>query len=153
MQIQAPSHDRHMPGPPKKLSPKVGKVGSQTMAKAFRESCCSGDLEAVMRVSLQREVDLNDKDQIGRTGLMLALLENQKGVASFLLEQESIDINVVGDWGDTALHWVAWRDNRCIAHICYLLLLDPPAALKVLFGLNIGTLAAKVFVLIYKFFM
>ena len=117
MQIQAPSHDRHMPGPPKKLSPKVGKVGSQAMAKAFRESCCSGDLEAVMRVSLQREVDLNDKDQIGRTGLMLALLENQKEVASFLLEQESIDINVVGDWGDTALHWVAWRDNRCIAHI------------------------------------
>ena len=46
------------------------------MAKAFRDSCCSGDLEAVMRISLQREVDLNDRDQIGRTGLMLALLED-----------------------------------------------------------------------------
>ena len=91
----------------------------QSMAKEFRESCCSGDLEAVMRDVLQRKVDPNGKDQIGRTGLMLALLENQKEVASFLLEQDSIDINVVGDWGDTALHWVAWRDNRRIAHICY----------------------------------
>ena len=90
------------------------------MAKAFRESCCSGDLEAVMRDVLQRKVDLNGKDQIGRTGLMVALLENQKEVASFLLEQDSIDINVVGDWGDTALHWVAWRDNSCIARICYI---------------------------------
>ena len=31
------------------------------------------------------------------------------------------------------------------------LLLDPPAALTILFGLNIGTFAAKDFVLIYKF--
>ena len=90
------------------------------MTKAFTESCCSGDLEAVMRDVLQRKVDLNGKDQIGRTGLMVALLENQKEVASFLLEQDSIDINVVGDWGDTALHWVAWRDNSCIARICYI---------------------------------
>ena len=90
------------------------------MAKAFRESCCSGDLDAVRRVVLQREVDLNSKDQIGRTGLMLALLENQKEVASFLLDEDTIDINIVGDWGDTALHWVAWRDNSCITHICYL---------------------------------
>ena len=90
------------------------------MAKAFQELCCDGNLEAVMWAALQRGVDLNSKDHNGRTGLMLALMENQKEVASFLLEQESVDINVVSDWGETALHWVAWRDNRSIAHICYL---------------------------------
>ena len=94
--------------------------GAQTMAKVFQELCCDGDLKAVMQAALQRGVDLNGKDQNGRTGLMLALIENQKEVAGFLLEQESVDINVVSDWGDTALHWVAWKDNRSIAHICYI---------------------------------
>ena len=94
--------------------------GAETMAKAFQELCCDGDLDAVMRAALQRGVDLNGKDQNGRTGLMLSLMENQKEVASYLLDQENIDINIVSDWGETALHWVAWRDNRGIAHICYI---------------------------------
>ena len=90
------------------------------MAKEFQELCCDGNLEAVMHAAFKRGVYVNGKDQNGRTGLMLALMENQKKVASFLLGQDSVDINVVSDWGETALHWVAWRDNRSIAHICYL---------------------------------
>ena len=73
-----------------------------------------------MLAAFRGVVDWNAKDQNGRTGLMLALLENQKEVARFLMEQDSVDINIIGVFGDTALHWVAWRDNRSTGHNCYL---------------------------------
>ena len=86
------------------------------MAKKFVELCRDGDLEGV-QAALQSGVDVNSRDEDGQTGLMVSVLMGHTGVASLLLEQEGIDINICDDGDQTALHFAAMDDqnSECLA--------------------------------------
>ena len=80
-------------------------------------SCSEGDLEGV-RVALQSGVDVNSRDALGYTGLMRALWKRHTAVASLLLEQEGIDVDINCN-GQTALNLAAKSDenSECLALI------------------------------------
>ena len=91
------------------------------MAAGFVELCLDGDFEEV-RAALQSGVDVNSMDghgwMDGLTGLMGSLANGHTEVASLLLEQEGIDINIISDYrNETALHFAAQDDqnNECLA--------------------------------------
>ena len=88
------------------------------MAEEFIELCSEGDLEGV-QTALLSGVDVNSRDALGQTGLMLALGNRHTAVASLLLEQEGLDIDIVNDYNQTALNWAALFDqnSECLALI------------------------------------
>ena len=79
--------------------------------------CSDGDLEGV-RDALQRGVDVNSRDAHGGTGLRRALWNSHTAVASLLLEQEGIDVDINCN-GQTALNLAAKSDenSECLALI------------------------------------
>ena len=86
------------------------------MAAEFVKLCSDGDLEGV-QAALQDGVNVNSKDRFGQTGLMGALCRSHTAVASLLLGQEGIDVNIINVNAQTALHFAA-RDDRnseCLA--------------------------------------
>ena len=88
------------------------------MAAEFVKMCHRGDLEGV-RAALQSGVDVNSKGEDGYTGLMKALWNSHTAVTSLLMEQEGLDIDIVADYGQTALHFAAMLDknNECLAKL------------------------------------
>ena len=89
------------------------------MAAEFVKMCSEGDLEGV-KAALQSGVDVNSKGRFGYTGLMWALLNNHTAVASFLLEQEGLDIDIVSDCHDMTALWLAAvndQNSECLALI------------------------------------
>ena len=90
------------------------------MAATLARLCSEGDLEGV-RDALQSGVDVNSRDALGYTGLMRALWKRHTAVASLLLEQEGIDVDIVSDYGRTALHSAARTrsdlNSECLALI------------------------------------
>ena len=81
------------------------------MAAEFVNLCLDGDLEGV-RDSLQSGVDVKSRGALGETGLMEALFRRHTAVASLLLEQGGLDVNISDDFGDTALHYAATNGAR-----------------------------------------
>ena len=84
-------------------------------AEFFVKLCFDGDLEAV-RAALQFGVDVNSKDKYGQTGLMKALFGKRTAVARLLLNQRGINVNIIDNCGNTALHFAAakadWGDRN-----------------------------------------
>ena len=76
-----------------------------TVNKALWEDCQAGNLEEVRR-ALENGADPNSYDEIrgGMTCLMIAAEENHAEVVSLLLDQPTIDVNMLGDHDVTALH-------------------------------------------------
>ena len=85
------------------------------MVAEFVKLCHDGNLEWV-RAALQVGVDVNSKDKYGQTGLMKALLGKRAAVARLLLKQRGINVNIIDDCGNTALHFAAakadWGDRN-----------------------------------------
>ena len=91
------------------------------MAEQFANLCGAGDLGEVKEL-LQGGADLNSFLGNGtkkRTALMVALNNEKTEVASFLLRQEGIDVNIGDSNGWSALHCAARNDENieCLAMI------------------------------------
>ena len=87
------------------------------MGAEFVFLCQTGNLEGV-RAALQRGVDVNRR-RYGWTGLMEALRMRQTAVANLLLQQEGLDVDIVDDYNQPALHFAAESDqnSECLAQI------------------------------------
>ena len=73
--------------------------------QCFFDLCKEGDLEGV-RASLQKGTEVNKKDEYGRTGLIVALMNNHNPLVEFLLKIPNIDVNQKDDLG-----WCAQKDD------------------------------------------
>ena len=73
--------------------------------------CRDGKLDEV-RSALARGEDVNDKDSLGMTALMLAVANSHNSIAKLLLEQPGVKINEKNNYGWTALHRAAYSNNR-----------------------------------------
>ena len=81
------------------------------MAAEFVKLCKHRTLEEV-QAALQSGVDVNSRNEDGQTGLMMSLEGMHTEVASLLLEQEGIDINISDYWGNSPLHYGSGIGNR-----------------------------------------
>ena len=80
------------------------------MAPLWRLSY-DGKLDEV-RSALARGEDVNNKDSLGMTALMLAVANSHNSIAKLLLEQPGVKINEKNNYGWTALHRAAYSNNR-----------------------------------------
>ena len=79
------------------------KGQSRNMA-ALNQLCYDGKLDEV-RLVLARRGDVNNKDNIGQTGLMRAAIKKHNSIMKLLLDQPGVKINEKCDTdGHTALH-------------------------------------------------
>ena len=67
------------------------------------ELCRNGNL-AWVQAALARGEDVNSKDSIGWTALMLAVDRKHNSIVKLLLDQPAVDVNVKDNGGDTVLH-------------------------------------------------
>ena len=77
-----------------------------TVNKALWEDCKAGNLEEVRR-ALETGADPNSREDnsiYSSTCLMVAAEKNHAEVVSLLLDQPTIDVNMLGDHDVTALH-------------------------------------------------
>ena len=72
--------------------------------------CVDGKLDEV-RSALARGEDVNDKDSIGTTALMWAVMFKHNSIVKLLLDQPAVDVNVKDNLGLTALHHAADKNN------------------------------------------
>jgi len=74
------------------------------------EFCMKGDLEEV-KDALKRCVNINTKGEKGWTGLMWAVRNSHNSVVELLLKTPNIDVNIVNNYGHTALHCAVIVNN------------------------------------------
>ena len=74
------------------------------------ELCESGNLADARRL-LARGEDVNNKDYLGTTALMQAVMYNHNSIVKLLLDQPAVDVNVKDKWGRTLLHIAAKNNN------------------------------------------
>ena len=74
------------------------------------ELCYDGKL-AEVRAALARGEDVNSKDSIGTTALIIAVGRKHNSIVKLLLDQPAVDVNVENNDGSTALHYAASANN------------------------------------------
>ena len=72
--------------------------------------CVDGKLDEV-RSALARGEDVNSKNSIGTTALIIAVGRKHNSIVKLLLDQPAVDVNVKNNFGRTALHHAAWSNN------------------------------------------
>ena len=79
----------------------------------FLNLCRDGDIEGV-QAAIDNGTDVNEDNAngLGWTGLMVALHHSQNNVVQLLLNHPQIDINKVNHRGRCALHFAVFRDNH-----------------------------------------
>ncbi|VDO62641.1 unnamed protein product [Schistosoma margrebowiei] len=73
-------------------------------------AACGGHLELV-KILLTRGYDKDCKDQSNWTPLMIAISAGRGNVASYLIEQEHADVNVINSTGQCCLHYCASKNR------------------------------------------
>ena len=79
--------------------------------RTFYQLCYDGDIEGV-QAAIDNGADVNEEDNKGVTGLMWALYRNHNNVVQVLLHHPQINIDIVNEDGNSALHWAVWNDNH-----------------------------------------
>ena len=84
----------------------------------FGRLCQVGNLKGV-EDAIKIGADVNTRDLFGWTGLMMALHHNHPAVATMLVQNPAVDVNIASDNGDCALHIAAMDDEMgdCLALI------------------------------------
>jgi len=84
----------------------------------FGRLCQIGNLKGV-EDAIKIGADVNTLDLFGWTGLMMALHHNHPAVATMLVQNPAVDVNIASDNGDCALHIAAMDDEMgdCLALI------------------------------------
>lgn len=80
---------------------------SESVMQLF-EACDAGNLEKIK--SICKRVDMNSKDDDGKTGLLRACESNHQSAANWFMKQ-GCRINDVDKLGRTVLHWMAYYGN------------------------------------------
>jgi len=70
------------------------------------------DLKLIQDILEYSVVDINSKDSIGQTALMLAAYRGNEKCVELLLNHPGIDVNLQDKWGWTALMFAAYRRNE-----------------------------------------
>ena len=78
-----------------------GRQAASDATMSLVELCKTGDLEGV-KAALKNGADVNEKDEIGRTGLMRAVHNNNNSLVELLLDTPNIDVNLRSDRGSCA---------------------------------------------------
>ena len=81
--------------------------------QSFWRSCENGDIEGV-QAAIDNGTDVNEDNAngLGWTGLMVALHHSHNNVVQLLLNHPQIDVNKVDQDGECALHCAVFRDNH-----------------------------------------
>ena len=84
----------------------------------FHELCRIGNLKDV-EDAVKSGVELNVRDYVGRTGLMFALWNKHTEVATMLVQNPAVDVNIAKYGGRCALHIASQNDENsdCLALI------------------------------------
>lgn len=84
----------------------------------FGRLCQVGNLKDV-EDAVKSGADVNTRDLFGWTGLMMALHHEHPAVATMLVQNPAVDVNVAGENGDCALHIASMNDKMgdCLALI------------------------------------
>ena len=106
---------------PRRVSPSLKMVVNKAYGpmnhvvnKAMWEDCKAGNVEEVRR-ALESGADPNSHEEswtYSSTCLMIASEENHGEVVSLLLDQPSIEVNMVASFDETALHIACSRGNE-----------------------------------------
>jgi ankyrin repeat protein len=70
----------------------------------------------MLKVLLEKDVDLNTEDYDARTALMIAARDGNIDIVKALLEKGA-DVNYKNDWDDTALSWAKGSNHKEIVHL------------------------------------
>jgi len=82
-----------------------------TAVKKFVDACRNGDVP-MARQLIDEGVDINAKDDDNRTGLMWAVVCNNRDIMNMLLARPDIDVNIKDSFcGETALSRAIMRTN------------------------------------------
>ena len=79
--------------------------------KTFVNICKEATLKKV-RKALANGADVNERGKFKRTSLMEAVFNANEPLVSLLLQQPGIQVNAIGNFGETALHYAAILNSR-----------------------------------------
>lgn len=85
-----------------------------TDSTPFTLACKEGDLTRLKKLLQDEQVDVNQRDQSGWTGLSRAVTRNFPSIVSLLL-QHNASVNAVDKYDHSALHCAAENGNLVIA--------------------------------------
>jgi ankyrin repeat protein len=84
----------------------------------FIEACKTGNMK-LLEEELNKGIDINGYDEMGRTGLHWAVLNRDISMLERLVKVDGIELNPVADLGRTPLHWCL--DEQCLKLAVFLL--------------------------------
>ncbi|MCJ1384551.1 hypothetical protein MMC17_007668 [Xylographa soralifera] len=73
--------------------------------------------DKIVRILLEREVNMDERDSSGRTALQLAAIHGHTTVVELLL-QRGADVNATDAVGLTALHWATLQKHEPVLRMC-----------------------------------
>ena len=71
---------------------------------------------AIVRILLEREVNIDERDNNGRTALQMAAINGHEAVVQLLLQRGAC-INACDALGRTALHWAALQKHEAVLRV------------------------------------